>query len=435
MTAPKLVVLAKYPRPGEVKSRLIPALGADGAAELARTFFERTVSEGVRASELLGMDPEVRGSGAPEAAFRALHHGAWRYADQGGGDLGDRLLRSCREAAASGAPSVLFVGTDCPDLDASVCDAALKALRTHRVALAPATDGGYVLLGLRLEKKDDLPRMLFDRIPWGTDRVERETLGRLAGAGIRTAILPTFSDVDRPEDLASLRREDLPISVVIPARNESASIADAVRSALYGRAVDVIVADGGSADDTRTRAREAGSLVVQSGPGRGRQLNAGASEAAGEILLFLHADTTLPPGWAGRIRRAMDDPGTAGGAFRLSFRNASPGLAQVARWANVRARRLGVLFGDQGIFARASVFRSLGGFSDEPLMEDLAFVRALHACGRFELLPDAVETSGRRYERNGVFRTWLFHQLLLAGWFAGIPGATLARLRTRFSHG
>ena len=433
MTRPRLIVFAKYPRAGEVKTRLIPAIGAEVAAGIARTLFGRTVSEGVRAAALLGMDLEVRGAGASEVAFRALHPGPWSFAGQGDGDLGERLARSCADAAASGAPAVLLVGTDCPDLDASVCAAALAALETRSVALAPAADGGYVLLGLRPGEIPEFEDLLFRGIPWSTERVARETLRRLADAHVPTAVLPAFADVDRPEDLTDLHDATPLISVVIPALNEAAAVADAVRSAALGFHTEVIVADGGGADDTRERAAEAGARVVRCAPGRGRQLNAGASAASGEILLFLHADTKLPPGWAARIRRALTTPGVAGGAFRLSFGDASPQLSRVARWANIRAERTGILYGDQGIFVRSSAFRDLGGFPAEPLMEDLAFVRALRRTGKFTVLPDAVETSGRRYERNGVLKTCLLHQILLAAWLLGVPAETLARWRKRLS--
>ena len=430
MTRPSLVVFAKYPRAGEVKTRLIPAIGAEGAAGIARTLFGRTVSEGVRAAALLGMDLEVRGAGAPEAAFRALHSGSWSFAGQGSGDLGERLARSCTDAAAS---AVLLVGTDCPDLDASVYAAALAALETRNVVIAPAADGGYVLLGVRPDRIPGFDDLLFRGIPWSTERVAQETLRRLSDARIPAAVLPPFADVDRPEDLASLHETAPLISVVIPALNEGASIADAVRSAMFGFHTEVIVADGGGADDTGERAEGAGARVVRSAPGRGRQLNAGASAASGEILLFLHADTKLPPGWAARIRRALTTPGVAGGAFRLSFGDASPQLSRVARWANIRAERTGILYGDQGIFVRTSAFRDLGGFPEEPLMEDLAFVRALRRTGIFTVLPDAVETSGRRYERNGVLKTCLLHQILLAAWLLGVPAGTLARWRKHLS--
>ncbi len=433
MTRPRLVVFAKYPRAGDVKTRLIPAIGAESAAGIARTLFERTVSEGVRASALLGMDLEVRGAGAPEAAFRALHPGAWSFAAQGSGDLGERLAHGCRDATSAGARTVLLVGTDCPDLDASVYRAALDALETHSVVLAPATDGGYVLLGVKLHEIQGLEHLLFRGIPWSTNSVADDTLDHLAKARITAAILPTFPDVDRPEDLASLQDGTPLISVIVPTLNEGASIADTVRSAALGFHVEVVVADGGGSDDTRERAGAAGARVVRGDPGRGRQLNAGASAASGEILLFLHADTKLPPGWAARIRHAMTAPDIVGGAFRLSFGDASPRLARVARWANIRAERTGILYGDQGIFVRMSAFRDLGGFPAEPLMEDLAFVRALRRTGRFVLLPDAVETSGRRYERNGVLKTCLLHQILLAAWLLGVPADTLALWRKRLS--
>ncbi len=190
----RIVLFTRYPEPGRAKTRLIPALGADGAADLHRRLTERTLAQ-VRAT---GLAREVRATGGPIEEFvRWL--GTSEVVDQGGGDLGARL-----ERAAAPFPTI-FIGADAPDLTARhLCEAA-AALADHDAAIGPASDGGYWLLGLarRLDG-------LFDDMPWGTDQVLPITLARLRAAGVAPFMLPTLSDLDRPEDLGRWPELGLP---------------------------------------------------------------------------------------------------------------------------------------------------------------------------------------------------------------------------------
>jgi len=183
----RLVLFTRYPEPGRAKTRLIPALGADGAAALHRRLTERTVAA-VRASDL---QAEVRATGAGIEAFEAWLGTGLPILDQGEGDLGDRLKR-----AAPPYP-VLFIGADAPDLTAAHLSGAAGLLADHSVVIGPAEDGGYWAIGLAAPCD-----MLFDDMPWGSDRVFDETCRRLARAGINPALLPTLADLDRPGDLA-----------------------------------------------------------------------------------------------------------------------------------------------------------------------------------------------------------------------------------------
>lgn len=187
MSPVRLVIFTRFPEPGRAKTRLIPALGADGAAMLHRRLTERTVA----AARASGLAVEVRTTGAPRSAFAGWLGSDITLIDQGDGDLGERLQR-----AASPTP-ILFIGSDLPDLTANhLLDAATR-LRTHRAVLGPAEDGGYWALGLT-EPCD----FLFEAMPWGTDRVFELSLGRLRKRGIDPGLLPTLADCDRPEDLA-----------------------------------------------------------------------------------------------------------------------------------------------------------------------------------------------------------------------------------------
>ena len=182
---PRVVLFTRWPEPGRAKTRLIPALGPDGAAALHRRLTGRALAA-MRAS---GLPMEVRTTGAPLPAFRAWLGDGPALVDQGGGDLGARLLRAAD-------PPVILIGADIPDLSADVLQAAAAALQDAPAVIGPAEDGGYYLLGLR----SPMP-FLFDAMPWGTDQVFALTMARLAARGVVPAVLPVLADLDRPEDL------------------------------------------------------------------------------------------------------------------------------------------------------------------------------------------------------------------------------------------
>jgi rSAM/selenodomain-associated transferase 1 len=181
----RIVLFTRFPEPGRAKTRLIPALGEQGAADLHRRLTERTLEQ-VRAA---GLRYEVRSTGRDPAAF-ATWLGNAPVVDQGDGDLGERLKR-----AAAPYPTIL-IGADAPDLTAKHLQDAAAKLKYHDAVLGPAEDGGYWLLGLA--RPCDL---LFADIAWGTDQVLPTTLARLHAAGADVAMLPMLADLDRPEDL------------------------------------------------------------------------------------------------------------------------------------------------------------------------------------------------------------------------------------------
>jgi uncharacterized protein len=184
----RIVVFAKAPVPGRVKTRLIPALGAEGAAALARGMLEATVREALAT----GLAVEVCGD--PDAAqWHEARPGLERTA-QGEGGLGDRLARAA--ARGLGEEPVLLIGADCPELDRRRLGAAAAALETCDAVLHPARDGGYALLGLRR-----FDRSLFDGIEWSTGAVAEQTIARIAALGWSLHVGETLHDVDEPADL------------------------------------------------------------------------------------------------------------------------------------------------------------------------------------------------------------------------------------------
>jgi len=211
----------------------------------------------------------------------------------------------------------------------------------------------------------------------------------------------------------------------VPALNEAQYIAHAVESARAAH--ETIVVDGGSTDDTVAIARDCGAVVIPGPPGRACQMNLGAKRASGDILLFLHADTSLPPDFNRHVRETLALPRVAAGAFRLNIGTPGRRLRWVERAVAWRSRMLQLPYGDQALFLHADTFRAVDGYRDMPLMEDVALVRALRARGRIAIVPVSVTTSDRRWRRLGIFRTTLINLGVLAAYHAGVPPRHLAR--------
>ena len=209
------------------------------------------------------------------------------------------------------------------------------------------------------------------------------------------------------------------ISVILPVLNEESVIAISLQALRSLMPHEVIVVDGGSTDRTRAICEQPGVKVLTSEPGRARQMNCGAKQATGDVLLFLHADTTLPASALQDVSVAMRDPHCPGGRFDLEIAGAHWMLKVIARLINYRSRMTRVATGDQALFVRRAVFETMGGFQDIPLMEDIALCRALKRFGPIACLQTRVITSGRRWERHGVWRTvikmWALKVCYLAG--------------------
>ena len=217
------------------------------------------------------------------------------------------------------------------------------------------------------------------------------------------------------------------ISVIVPTLNEQACLAAALDAVALAAGDELIVVDAGSTDGTPGIARRYTSQFYQGPRGRAKQMNDGARHAGGDVLLFLHADTLLPADGLETVRRALQQPGAVGGAFRLVITPATPALRLVAWGTNLRSRFGGLPYGDQALFVSRRVFEDLGGYDDVPFMEDIRLVQALRRRGRLTILPQAVATSGRRWQRDGVLFTTARNILLMTLYFCGVQPATLKR--------
>lgn len=418
----RLLIFTRYPQPGKTKTRLIPALGAEGAAALQCQLTEHTIRQ-VR--QLAPLSTEIwfaaDDSGDP-APMQNWLGPDWLYQAQPAGDLGDRLTHAFQLAFESGMERVVAVGTDCPGLDAARMMEAFQALQFHDLTLGRATDGGYYLIGLRRM----IPE-LFAGIDWGTERVFGQTIAIAQQLGLTAATLAPLTDIDRPEDLPVWEaiRPSPKISLILPVLNEANSI-QAVLQSISRPQVEVIVVDGGSQDQTIALAQAAGVTVISAAPGRASQMNAGAAIAIGQILLFLHADTRLPDNFEALVVQTLAS-GAIAGAFELRIDDETPGLRWVEWGVRWRSRWLQMPYGDQAIFLKAETFRTLGGFPDLPIMEDFEFVRRLQKLGGVAIAPAAVLTSGRRWQKLGLIKTTLLNQLIVTAYLFKVSPDRLAR--------
>ena len=218
------------------------------------------------------------------------------------------------------------------------------------------------------------------------------------------------------------------ISLIIPVLNEAERIQTTLLAIERTPDMEIIVVDGGSTDETVKRAKECNVIVISSPQkGRARQMNAGAAIASGDILLFLHADTRLPRGYPQMVRDTLALPQTVAGAFELQIEGKMLSLRWIEAMVRWRSHFCSLPYGDQALFLKASIFRELGQFPDLPFMEDFEFVRILRKRGRIRIVPHPVLTSGRRWQKLGVWKTTAINQIVIIGYFLGVSPHRLAR--------
>jgi rSAM/selenodomain-associated transferase 2 len=219
------------------------------------------------------------------------------------------------------------------------------------------------------------------------------------------------------------------LSIIMPVLDEGEGIAAALDALADLRALgtEVIVVDGGSRDATIQRARMRADRVISAPRGRALQMNAGAETSAGDVLLFLHADTRLPADAEHIVLNRLERSGCIWGRFDVKIDGRNPLLAVVAAFMNIRSRLTGIATGDQAIFVRRDAFRAAGGFAAIPLMEDIALSKRLKRVSPPLCLRECVVTSGRRWENHGVLNTVLLMWRLRLAYFFGADPRALAR--------
>ncbi len=223
------------------------------------------------------------------------------------------------------------------------------------------------------------------------------------------------------------------ISVIIPTLNEQDNIRACIECIKgEGAGTEIIICDGGSTDATIRIVREYDdTILIETGRGRGGQMNMGAKAANGEVLLFLHADTKLERGWSGELLFVLADASVAGGAFAFKIDDPSRRFRLIESWVKLRCSLFNLPYGDQGIFVRRDVFEKTGGYRDIPLMEDVELIGRLKREGRLVILKKSALTHARRWIEKGLIRTAASNQMLMLMYKLGMDAHTLARIYYR----
>lgn len=223
------------------------------------------------------------------------------------------------------------------------------------------------------------------------------------------------------------------ISIIIPVLNEAATIEETLNNISTTPDIEVIIVDGGSQDKTVEITKLFSELaavpiqIIATNAGRAHQMNAGAAIAKGDVLLFLHADTCLPSDFDILLLKTLQDATTIAGAFQLKINAQLPGLRLVEKLVNMRSHIFSMPYGDQAIFMKASIFDEIGGFPNLPIMEDFELVLNIKKRGRIAIISAPVITSGRRWQKLGVVKTTILNQLIIAGYYLGIPPQLLSK--------
>jgi len=217
------------------------------------------------------------------------------------------------------------------------------------------------------------------------------------------------------------------ISVIVPALNEENVIAANIDALKCLAPYEIIVVDGGSNDGTRDICARSGVKILSSMRGRARQMNLGAEEARGDVLLFLHADTRLPASAQSDIAESLSDPRYVGGRFDIVLEGKHWMLKVIGKMISYRSRISKISTGDQAIFVRREIFQRMDGYLEVPFMEDIAFCRTLKSLGKIACLRSRVITSARRWEIDGVWRTILRMWMLKLLYLAGVSPSRLKR--------
>ncbi|MDE0847525.1 MAG: TIGR04283 family arsenosugar biosynthesis glycosyltransferase [Nitrospinaceae bacterium] len=217
------------------------------------------------------------------------------------------------------------------------------------------------------------------------------------------------------------------VSIIVPTLNEELVLEKTLTQFQQLSPHELIVSDGGSDDDTRNIAGRFSHRVITGSAGRALQMNVGADEATGDILLFLHADSRIEPESYRKMQQCMQNPKWIGGAFTLCIESGKWSLKLIALLANIRSKYFGLAYGDQGFFVRKEVFKDMNGFSPLPICEDLDFYHRLRKKGPVILLKEKAHTSPRRWIKEGILFTTARNTLIAVLFGLGFPPHILTK--------
>lgn len=436
MNAPNqaLLVFLRYPRPGQVKSRLAAQLGDHQACAVYAKLLRKTL--GVAADfkrahpgvHILACFTPADHQGRLEKCFP----GPWTFMPQRGSHLGERMDLAFRCAFAAGYRQVVLIGSDSVDLEPEDLADAFARLEPGCAVLNPAADGGFCLIGL----DRPCPSALAPE-EWSTATVFARTRELLEKDGFRVRVNRMKQDIDRPEDMEHFYRQPLlhsQVSIIIPTRGGIEKLGPLLES-LHSRlwpGDEIIVSLSSTRPPSANLTRLHPSIrLVWSAAGRGMQLNRGAQEAMGDILWFLHDDSLPPDQFGYLLRKIALDGQFSLGCFLLAYAPTDRAMDLIARWANLRTRLFGIPYGDQGLFCGSDVFRRLGGYRQRYLMEDVDLVLRASRIGKLLIIPEILYTSPQRYRSKGILRASVENHLTLLYYWMGADEDRLFRLYYR----
>ena len=407
-----LILFAKTPVAGQVKTRIGAEAGFEQAAKIYETMLETILSASSgdgRWQRLVALTPD---SDAAWFTGRNLP-----FIRQQGQNIGERMGNALSEGFRQGAAQVMVIGSDIPELGEAEIAAAFSRLDTEPAVVGPSIDGGFYLFGATRQVGQQAVRVLQADIPWSTPQVLASVHSLCRQQSLPLFPLPPKRDIDTYEDWidyqAAIAAPEIAVSIIVPTLNEELYLAECLRS-LEHPCCERIVVDGGSSDDTLQIAKQAGVRTLRCPvANRDLQLNAGAAVARGKILLFFHADSRMPAGGIESMLSAMQEPRLIGGGFDLGFFPPEPFYRFLACGANLFCRMTRMIFGDRGMFLRTDRFWQLGGFPETAIMEDAALSTSMRRAGKIAILPEVVETSARKYANEtklqAMYRTmWAY---------------------------
>jgi uncharacterized protein len=386
-------IFVRYPAPGAVKPRLISALGQEGAASVQREMTEHVVSVARafirRERPMRGI--EVRYAGTSETAVQAWLGAGIRYAPQGDGDTGDRMIRTFNNAFESGADAVAVLGVDCPGVSESLLEDAFTALKRADVVMGPSRDGGYYLVGVSKKARFVALPAMFTGIAWGAGYAFGDTLTTVRRLGLSYQIIGRLEEIDHPDDIPiweriltqAHSRAGVPvITVVVPTLNNSSTIDAILDRLMQGDNIEIIVADSGSTDDTVFRAIARGISIVHAPGTMAAQIEAGISAGTGENIFIAHPDSIPAGRFDDIIRDTLADPLVACGIFT--------GSAASSHWFGRFLQRIAGFVPSwmlsrndwSGLFFRTMTLSRAGGVSDLPDNPYAAMIRQFRRLGR-----------------------------------------------------
>ena len=429
-----LILFMKAPISGHVKTRLGESLGDEFATTLYRLMCEHLLhlSSPYETDVIVAYDDEARDALPPYLEKRSLFY-------QEGKHLGERMKHAFEKVFEQGYQRAILVGSDIPEVNEPILEEAFDLLYENDAILSPTFDGGYYLVGFHAHT---FCKEAFENITYSQNDVYAKTLSNMPH--LRVAEGERLSDIDTLEDLKrfTCKALNMPlslyaqsvlsalprISIIIPVYHEDETLLHTLahlRKMSHSSHYEIIVVDTHE-KTTVERLALKNARVVFSHKGRSAQMNEGARKARGEILLFLHADTLLPYHWDKKIEKALHV--TKAGAFSLGINDTHLGLFCIETLANIRSKMTKIPYGDQAHFFQTAFFKSLGGYADIVLMEDVEMMKRLKKRGeKITLLKSKVLTSPRRWHKEGIFYTTLRNRIVSFLYWIGVSPKRLIK--------